>query len=221
MMRLLVASTAAALVLTTASARAEEPAESSTTVEVPPECEQFGHIPGGAESPVAWSYVLSFAACIQDATIARIERADQLEPLVGELLQALEPALQFYIAAIDQAPGPAKLRAAYQIGLGQLTLITRARASIAVPEHLETDAAAAAYYGELHAALEPLLVQNAKLAFLLFVAIDRAAAEDPTLAPDAVTRNMVRSSHELAELIGKSWSLRATETETPMFAFPR
>lgn len=215
------ASTAAALVLTTASARAEEPAGTSTTVVVPPECEQFGHIPGGAKSPVAWSYVLSFAACIQDATIARIERVDQLEPLVGELLQALEPALQFYIATIDQAPGPAKLRAAYQIGLGQLTLITRARASIAVPEHLETDAAAAAHYGELHAALEPLLVQNAKLAFLLFVAIDRAAADDPTLAPDAVTRNMVRSAHELAELIGKSWSLRATEPEAPMVAFPR
>jgi len=42
-------------------------------VVIPSECAKYWSIPGGVESPAGWNQLLSFAACVQDATVARIE----------------------------------------------------------------------------------------------------------------------------------------------------
>jgi hypothetical protein len=166
------------------SARADDRPMSNQLVVVPSECVQYWAIPGGTESPAGWNQVLSFAACVQDATVARIEDVDEIEDLVEELQSALDPAVQIYVAAIEQGPGPVKVRAALQIAMAEAALITRARASIVAPADLRTNGAAAARYRELHERLEPVLEPQAMLACTLVTLVDRAVASDPTLAPD-------------------------------------
>src|ERR1044071_2187783 len=115
-------------------------------VVTPSECAQYWLIPGGPESPAGWNQLLSFAACVQDATVARIEDEDELEQLVDELQSALDPALQLYIAAVEEGPGPIKIRATLQIAMAEAALITRARTSIPAPLDLRTNAVAAVRY---------------------------------------------------------------------------
>jgi hypothetical protein len=180
---------------------AEDPPDSATLIVVPDECGQYWHIPGGTGSPAAWNQALSFAGCMQDSTLSQIDRIDQLPGFVDQLQTALQPALHLYTAAVEGGPGPIQLRAAYQIGMAEVSLVIRARSSIAVPD-FATNAAAAARHRELHDRLEPLLEPAAKAAWMLFTLIDRAVIEDPALATDAVTQNMVRTARELAPLLG-------------------
>jgi hypothetical protein len=171
-----------------------EPAEDPTQlVFIPPRCAAFWSVPGGPGSPAAWNAALSFAACIQDASIHRIDRADQLDGFVEQLQISLDPAIVFYVAAIEQAPPAIKLRAAYHIGIGQVALITRARTSIASPA--------------LREPLEQLLEPHAEIAHMMFSAIERAARNDPRIADDVVTRNMVRSAQSLAALLRRNGAI--------------
>jgi hypothetical protein len=189
-----------ALILAFAPAAiADEAAAPSQIIVIPVECMEFWRIPGGSSSPVAWDALLSFAACIQDTTINHVDRADQLEALVEQLQAGLEPSLQFYGAALSEGPGPTKLRAAYFAALGQIALITRARASISSPA--------------LRERLDALLEPHAKLAYTMFTSIGRTVADDPRLAPDAVSRYMVRSSRNLADSLCNSWPVEVTTTE--------
>lgn len=192
---------------------ADETPDSPELVIIPVECTvSLG------DSSQSWDELLSFANCIQDATLARVERVDELEGLVEGMQAALEPSIVFYSIAIEQGPGPVKVRAAFQIAAGQVALMTRARSSIVTPTDLSSNAAAADRYDELHRRLEPLLEQHAMLAWLIFVTIDRAVANTPELAPDVVTRNMVRSARAYAALLGKSWSFPREKSEAPLVA---
>jgi hypothetical protein len=184
------------------------------------ECAQYWSIPGGVESPAGWNQLLSFAACVQDATVARIESADELENLVDELQSALDPALQLYIAAVEEGPGPIKVRATLQIARAEAALITRARASIAVPPDLRTNAVAAAHYRKLHEQLEPLLESPAIFACMLVAVIDRAVAGEPRLVPDAVTRNLLASARRVAAQLRKSWSIPVELATNALIAAP-
>jgi|MudIll2142460700_1097286.scaffolds.fasta_scaffold05541_4 hypothetical protein len=172
---------------------------SADEVPVHAECEQFSSIPGGAASPAAWNQVLSYAACIQDASVGRIVSEFQLPGFIEQLEVALIPSLMYYVAAVQNGPGPVKLRAAYQIGMSQLTLITRARMSIASPE--------------LRAELEPMLEAPAKLAWSAFAMVDHVATENPELVPDAVTQNMARAARQHAALLERVWSFEREEPE--------
>jgi hypothetical protein len=188
----------ACLIASGASARADDDApDGDQFVFVPFECIQFLLAPGGSVSPLAWDAHLSFAACIQDASVYRVDRADEIEPLVEHLQTAMDPALQFYVAAIERGPGPTRVRAAYYIALGQVALITRARVSVISPPLREP----------LEAALEP----HAKLAYMICIGIERAVANDPDLAPDVVTRYMVRSAHELAAALRQRWRIPGSD----------
>jgi hypothetical protein len=178
---------------------------SRQVVVIPSECVPYWSIPGGAESPAGWNQVLSFAACVQDATVARIEDADELEDFVDELQSALDPALELYVAAVEQGPGPIKIRAALQIAMAEAALITRARTSIAVPPDLRTNAVAAARYRDLHERLEPFLEPQAALACMLVGIVDRAVAAEPELAPDVVTRNLLTFARRVVAQLRKSW----------------
>lgn len=202
-----------ALALSAGAARADEIPRSPTLTIVPAECTPYWSIPGGQHSPAIWGQGMSFAACVQDASVARIERADQLPGFVEQLHAALLPTVEIYVVAIEHGPDPVKVRAAYQLGMVYVALLTRARSAIAAPADPE-DEAAAARGGELHAQLEPLLESTAKVAWILFTAIDRAVADDPSLAPDAMTRNLVRSAREQAELLGRRWAI-PREPEAP------
>jgi hypothetical protein len=71
---------------------------------VPAACARYWTIPGGLASPAAWNQALSFAACVQDATVMRIDDVDQLTDLVDRLETALAPALQVCLA-VTERPG--------------------------------------------------------------------------------------------------------------------
>jgi len=163
-------------------------------VRVPVECEQFSTIPGGSASPAAWNQLLSYAA-----SVGRIVSAFQLPGFIEQLEVALVPSLMYYVAAVQNGPGPVKIRAAYQIGMSQLTLVTRARMSMTSPE--------------LGEELEPMLEAPAKLAWSAFTLIDRVATENPEVAPDVVTQNIVRSARQYAVLLERVWSFEREEPE--------
>jgi hypothetical protein len=184
---------------------ADELPEPSDIMLVPAECMELWSIPGGTGSPAVWDAAISFASCIQDRSIYVIDRADQLPEFVDNLQAALGPALQFYVAALAEAPDRVKLRAAYYIGAGQVALITRARLSLTTTT--------------LRPALEPLLEPSARLAYSIFTGIERVAAADSTLMQDVVVRHMVRSAHELARQLQRSWSIPVDDT--PPRVLPR
>lgn len=195
-------------------------AGSRQLVIIPSECVQFMSIPGGDESPAGWNQVLSFAACIQDATVARIKDADEIEDFVDELQSALEPALELYVAAVEQGPGPIKARAALQIAMAEAALITRARASIAALSDLGSHVDAAAHHRELHERLEPLLEPQATFVWILVEIVDRAVAREPALAPDVVTRTLLASARRVAAQLRKSWAVPEDVEERALIAAP-
>ena len=188
---------------------------------VPAGCERYWLIPGGITSPATWNQALSFAACVQDTTVARVDDVDQLPELVDQLETASTPALQVYLAVIEDAPGPVKVRATLHIAMAQVALITRARSSIVVPPDLATNQASYLRYRELHARLEPWLEQPARFAYKLLTAIDREVTLDPSLAPDVVTWNMVSSAREQAVLLRKVWSIPDDGADTRLVLAPR
>lgn len=196
----------AALALATlpATARAQVP-QATTFVVIPSECARYWVVPGGIASPAGWNQFLSFTACMQDASIARIASVDDIEPTMDALQSALQPTLQMYIAAMEQAPSPVKIRAALHVAMAEAALITRARSSIAAPPDLATNLVAAARYRQLHDRLEPQLEPQARFVCTLVAVVDRAVAGDPSLAPDAVTRGMLASARRVAAVLRKRW----------------
>lgn len=157
--------------------------EPSFEREIPARCRPFLHVPADVrDDTMGWNQALSFAACLQDNAVARIDRPEQLAPLVDELSRRLAPAMVIYVYALQHGPGPIQVRAAYQIAMAHVALITRARASLADPA--------------LDARLEPLLARARRIAGLSFAVLDRSVAENPALAPDPVTREMVRSARQ-------------------------
>jgi hypothetical protein len=104
------------------SAGADDRLTSHQLVVIPSECVPYWSSPGGIESWAGWNQVLSFAACVQDATVARIEDVDEIEGLVEELQTALDPAVEIYVAAIERGPGPVKVRAALHIAMAEAAL---------------------------------------------------------------------------------------------------
>jgi hypothetical protein len=109
--------------------------------------------------------------------------------------------MMIYMGALENGPGPVQLRAAYQLAMAHVNLIVRARSSIVVPPDIATNPGAAQRFYDLHVELEPLLARSERTAWLAFAVIDRAVAQDPTLAPDAVTQNMLRSARAMLEVI--------------------
>lgn len=180
---------------------------------LPPECMPYSAAPVDIESVATWNQVLSFAACVQDVSMESIDDPDQLPALMAGFELALVPTVALYVSALQYGPAAIQLRAAFQIGMVHVAMITRARASLAGSLDRSTNRAAAARYRELQQRLEPLLEDSARLAWALFAMIDRVAADDPSVASDEVTRNMVRASRELERTL--RWSVATPETETP------
>lgn len=202
-----------ALVLSSSTALADELTEVPEIGAMPIECMQYLLVHGDSDSPTAWNQVLSFAACVQDSSIDSVTEVEQLPALIERFEVGLAPAMQFYAAGFEHGPAPIQLRAAFQIGMAQVALITRARAALVVPKDRATNRKAAAHYRELQAGLEPLLEESAKLGWMLFVLIDRAVEEDPSIVVDDVTRYMVRASRDLERSL--RWSMSLPLDETP------
>jgi hypothetical protein len=160
-------------------------------IRVTPSCEAF--VPGGADARVDWARVLSFAACVQDASVGRVTEAAQLGVLVEALSDALSPAVLLYLEAIQHGPPDIQVRAAYMAGLAHVALITRLRSSIAMRTD-PTNPEAAVRYGRLHDQLEPLLAPAQQTARMAFTVVGRAAERDPTLAYDPVLAHMIASA---------------------------
>lgn len=144
------------------------------------------------ESMRAWDQVLSFAACIQDSTVGHIAEDEDPSVTVALLAHKLSPAMALYFASIQHGPSWVQVRAAYEIGMAHVALVTRARASLpssASVEQRERLEAAVARYGET--------------AWMVFAAIDRAARQDPAMSADPVTRYMVSDAHRMLDVLGE------------------
>jgi hypothetical protein len=180
-----------------ATTSAADETRDSHLVVVPAECVHFWSVPEGGASPAAWDALLSFAACIQDVSAGRIETADDIDPVLERLQLSVAASLRFYEMALAKGPATVQLRAAYHVGLGQVALVTRARNALVSPA--------------LRPELEQRLVPHVTAAYLVFTAIGRAAASDPSLTPDVVTRNMVQSAREIAASLRSSQPAPADE----------
>jgi hypothetical protein len=144
-----------------------------------------------------WQRILSLAACLQDGSVSRVDDPLQLEELVAGMSRRLELPMSIYFAALEEAPAPIQLRAAFQIGMAHVALTTRARSSIAAPPDLAARAGAMTHYRQLHDQLEPHLLHARQVAWVSFATIDRAAADDSTLASDVVARHMIATAREM------------------------
>lgn len=173
---------------------------SRDVTEIPPDCQRYA---AGVMSDlsVAWDQLLSFAACVQDASVAQIADPVQLEPVVDQLYDALAPALVLYLEAIEYGPPAIQLRAAYATGMANIALITRLRRSLVAPADWSS-AAEVVRYRKLQAALEPLLVRAQRTAWVAFWVIDRAAAQDPLIARDPVTRHAIDGARQMLRVMG-------------------
>jgi len=141
-----------------------------------------------------WNQLLSVAGCAQDTSILDVADSEELEPMVHELERGLAPSLRLDLMIIASGPDDVAIRAASQIGMSELALVTRARASIAMTPQA----------GRLHRELEPLLHHALVTARLAFRGIDRAAAEQPQAIHDPVTAHVVRNARSMLRLLGPS-----------------
>jgi len=157
------------------------------------------------ESMRAWDQVLSFAACIQDSTVAKIGEDEDPSVTVAMLAHRLSPAIALYFASIQHGPSWVQLRAAYEIGLAHVTLVTRARASLPSSASVEQ-----------RERLEAAVAQYAETAWMVFAAIDRAARQDPAMAPDPVTRFMVLDARRMLGVLAEHAPAELGTRDAPM-----
>ncbi|HEX7838557.1 MAG TPA: hypothetical protein VF469_13875, partial [Kofleriaceae bacterium] len=155
---------------TDAPAAGELPAED--VGKIPPACRAYA-AGEAADLTTAWDKLLSFAGCVQDASLEPITDLAQLPAEVGKRYDALAPAIMLYLEAIEHGPAPVRLRAAYAVGLANVALITRLRSSLVAPAD-PSNAAAMVRYHMLQAELEPLLLRAQRTAWIAFAVVDRA-----------------------------------------------
>ncbi len=190
---------------TDAPATGELPAEDAG--KIPLACRAYA-TGEAADLTTAWDKLLSFAGCVQDASLEPITDLAQLPAEVGERYDALAPAIMLYLEAIEHGPAPVRLRAAYAVGLANVALITRLRSSLVAPAD-PSNAAAMVRYHMLQAELEPLLLRAQRTAWIAFAVVDRAAAEEPAIAADPVARNAVVAARAMLRALGDAAGGRA------------
>lgn len=196
---------AALIALCPSAALAGEPGDTIDVIEIPPECEAYA-AGTASDQNQAWNQLLSFAGCVQDATIARITDRAQLQPVVDQLHDALAPAMMLYLEAIEHGPPSIRLRAAYAAGMASIALVTRLRSSLVAPADW-SDGAAVARYRALQDELEPLLLRARRTAWIAFTVVDRAAAQDPSVARDPVVRHAVAAARAMLEQMKRAREL--------------
>jgi hypothetical protein len=175
------------LALATPAVASDEP----PVVEVSTRCLDFLPPSGTPASQRAWNAMLSFAACIADSSVHRVDRAEQLPAFVEQLESALAPSTHFYVLGIKEGNDRVRLRAAYAIALGQVALMTRARISLVDP----------ALRDDLEAVLDPY----ARFTYMILTSINRAAIADPTIADDPVIARIIPTSRVLAASLATRW----------------
>ncbi|HEU0035617.1 MAG TPA: hypothetical protein VFQ53_33630 [Kofleriaceae bacterium] len=155
---------------------------------------------------------MSFATCTQDTTVGWVDDTSELPGLVAAMHLALVPSIQMWVAGIDHGPTRIKLVAAYHLALAHADLIVRARRSIAATSPTQARV--------LRDRLEPMLSRSAYIAWVMFSAIGRAAADDPDVPSDVVSRGMIASSRSYAAALAKSFSLGTDDDESVRLAAP-
>ncbi|MCX5747408.1 MAG: hypothetical protein NT062_33505 [Proteobacteria bacterium] len=170
------------------------------------ECQTFRRLAGTTDAHQVASQLLSFASCMQDASVERVTDPDELPAMVGRLTARLAPVMPAYVRVLERGPDQLQVRAAYFIGMAYVNLMVRARSAIIRPANVVVDEVAAARDRELHVRLERLLFTPARIARLSFAVIDHAVTADPRLAADPVTAHMVQTAHALGVLLQRDWS---------------
>jgi hypothetical protein len=98
-----------------------------------------------------------------------------------------------------------QVRAAYEIGLAHVALVTRARASLPSSSSVEQ-----------RERLEAAVAQYGETAWMVFAAIDRAARQDPAMASDPVTRYMVADSRTMLDSLAEHAPTELGTRDAPM-----
>lgn len=159
---------------------------------VPAACRQFTWVPDDArDDTLGWNQVLSLAGCVQENALATASTPAEVEAMVHRFSHGLALPAWLYLRALKSGPRTVQIRAAYQLGMLAVTLMVRTHASIPARDR------------RLHAALERQLAPSERIAWIAFDAIDRAVAKDPSLAPDPVTKGMVRSARTMLRTLPK------------------
>jgi hypothetical protein len=172
----------------------------------PAACSQFAPVKKG--HPMYWERQLSRASCLADSTIFLVESPFDVGPMYSDMSFALRPAMEIWLAAIEEGPPIVRLRTAYHVGLAAVAIMTRARSSLVAPAGM-TALEAPHRERVLRARLEPLLVPAKKVAVSAFSVIDDVARENPEFEHDPVQRAMVRSSRMMLR------ALQPTEPAKP------
>jgi hypothetical protein len=144
----------------------------------------------------SWDDALSFAGCIEDNSVPTVTRADEVAPMVEAMMRGLAPTILIDLDALQHGSGRIQLRAAYQVALAHVALITRARRAIGGDPALRD-------------VLEPELERARQTAWIAAIVIERAIEREPTLASDEVGRNIARVAHVLAIQLDGQWSSEA------------
>ena len=153
---------------------------------IPAACRQFTWLPADARGDtLGWNQVLSLGGCMQDNSLATATTSAQIDATVEQFSHRLALPTWLYLRALKSGPGTVQLRAVYQLGMLQIALMVRTRASLPARDR------------KLHDTLERRLASYERIAWIAFDAVDRAATQDPSLAPDPVTRGMVRSARTM------------------------
>ena len=153
---------------------------------IPAACRQFTWVPRDARGDtLGWNQVMSLGGCMQDNALATATTTAQIDAMVEHFSHNLALPTWLYLRALKSGPGPVQLRAVYQLGMLQIALMVRTRASLPARDR------------RLHDVLERRLAKYERIAWIAFDAVDRAAKEDPSLTPDPVTRGMVRSARTM------------------------
>jgi hypothetical protein len=155
-----------------------------TLRDVPDACRAFTRAP--ADPRAAWNQVLSLAGCTADNSTVTIIDPDDLPVALDTLASRLEPSLAIYVWAVQNAPDPIKIRAAYQIGLSEVALAVRARRSIVLPPNVTAER-----FAVLHARIEPMIANAIAVGAAAFSVIDDIAQRNPELIDDPVLRFVV------------------------------
>lgn len=170
---------------------------------IPTQCRRYAALPAGARNAErAWNQLVSLAACMQETALDEVTDPEELPAMIDQLVHGLTPTMAIYLVVLEHAPRPVQFRAVYHVGMAHVGLITRARSTLVAPADVD-DPAQEARYLALHDELEPLLQEALETAWISFALVVSAAAEDPTLASDRVTQNMVRSAGEMLYALGE------------------
>ena len=179
-------------------------ATSTVAAADPPRCASSTNRPGATSDALAWRAWLGVAACAQaGVAVAPIDRVAQLAPAVADVDHQLASAIAIYDDALENAPAPERVLAAYALGMAYTNAAVRVRAAILPIGDQLRDPAASDEFITLHRAVEPLVAHDLARARAAFAHAARIADADPDALVDPVVAWSAASARALEQAVAR------------------